>query len=140
MAEKCAGWWPYVKQVSGTDRQDAIAATAGVDGSTVSRWANQQRPSADHAAKFARAFGDSPIRAMVIAGYLREEDFDTVVNLDIPLAQRHIDDLLEEIRSRIPDELAAARDGDADHFGKSYLGRLGDPGSGDGFKKRSKRA
>jgi hypothetical protein len=150
-------WWEYVQRVSGKTQQNLIAAdlaAAGtrIDPSTVNRWANGQRPSADHAAAFSRAYGKKAAGGLLIAGYLKEDDMDEVVTLYAPIAEHPIDDLLNDIRRRLTD--AQGKDDDLGEsffagFGVGDNGNNGNGGNGgtggtvsssNGVKKRRKRA
>src|SRR5689334_17485628 len=62
-------WGTYVRAIS--DNQSEIAERMGTSQSTVSRWMRDDVvPSAELVIKLARAYGLSPIDALVAAGYL----------------------------------------------------------------------
>lgn len=67
-------WWSYVQRVSGHSTNKDIAAAAGCDPSTVSHWKNGERPRADVVVSLARAYKRSPQEALIVAGYLTEDD------------------------------------------------------------------
>jgi hypothetical protein len=96
-------WWEYVQRISGETQQKAIAAAVdSLDNSTVHRWSKGVRPSADHAAAVARAYGDSPVAALIVAGYLKEDEVNEVVKLvERSLSERKSDELLDEIGRRL---------------------------------------
>ena len=88
-------WTQYVRShLRGSQKE--LADRTGVNAATVSRWMNGegQRPSAEQVIRFARGVGESPIQALVMAGYvtpdearmevkdLRIDDLDEVVLLN----------------------------------------------------------
>ncbi|MET0897217.1 MAG: helix-turn-helix domain-containing protein [Mycobacterium sp.] len=107
-----ATWWQYVATITGNAAQKEIAAATGIDQSSISRW---QRggitPRAEAVVALARAYGRSPVEALVAAGYLSSDDLGVVelTTLTGDLTGASIDSLLSELRRRV----VAAGSGDA---------------------------
>lgn len=101
-------WWQYVLTVTGNAAQKDIAATTGIDQSSISRWQRgTNTPRAEAVVALARAYGRSPVEALVAAGYLSSDEVGVVelTTLTGDLTGASIDSLLSEIRRRV---LAAA--------------------------------
>jgi transcriptional regulator with XRE-family HTH domain len=103
-----AAWWRYVVTVTGNATQSEIAGATGIDQSSISRWQRgTNTPRAEAVVSFARAYGRSPIEALVAADYLTSEDMGVVemITLTGDLTRVSSDSLLSELRRRL---LAAA--------------------------------
>lgn len=99
-----ATWWRYVELLTGDASQKDIAAATGFDQSSISRWQRGTiTPRAEAVVALARAYGSSPVEALVAAGYLSSSE-SGVVELTAPtgdLSRVSIDSLLSEIRRRV---------------------------------------
>lgn len=74
MTEKTQ-WSRYIDATSDGAYNAAIAEAIGVDPATVGRWrTGAVDPKPRQVVAYARAFGQSPISALVAAGYLTEEE------------------------------------------------------------------
>ena len=107
-----AAWWRYVVTVTGNATQSEIAGATGIDQSSISRWQRgTNTPRAEAVVSFARAYGRSPIEALVAADYLTSEDMGVVemITLTGDLTRVSSDSLLSELRRR----LLAATPGDS---------------------------
>lgn len=103
-----AAWWRYVVTVTGDATQSEIASATGIDQSSISRWQRgTNTPRAEAVVSFARAYGRSPIEALVAADYLTSDDKGVVemITLTGDLTRVSNDSLLNELRRRL---LAAA--------------------------------
>jgi transcriptional regulator with XRE-family HTH domain len=110
-----AVWWRYVMTVTGNAPQKDIAGATGIDQSSISRWQRgNTTPRAEAVVALARAYGRSPVEALVAAGYLSSSELGVVelTTLTGDLTGASIDSLLSEIRRRV---LAASPD-DAQHW------------------------
>jgi transcriptional regulator with XRE-family HTH domain len=99
-----ATWWPYVLTVTGNATQKDIAAATGIDQSSISRWQRgSNTPRAEAVVALARAYGRSPVEALVAAGYLSSSELGVVemTTLTGDLSGASIDSLLSEIRRRV---------------------------------------
>jgi hypothetical protein len=69
----------------------------------VSRWLKGEggKPSIEKAVEFARAIGESPIRALVALRYLEPDDLTGEVRLVISPAELTDDALLQELSTRL---------------------------------------
>lgn len=100
-------WVDFMRSIRRNDAetQAEIAARAGgiVDQTTVSRWLKGEggRPSIEKAVEFARAIGESPIRALVALRYLEPDDLTGEVRLVISPAELTDDALLQELSGRL---------------------------------------
>jgi transcriptional regulator with XRE-family HTH domain len=99
-----ATWWGYVVTVTGHAPQKDIAAATGIDQSSISRWQRGTiTPRAEAVVALARAYGRSPVEALVAAGYLSSSELGVVelTTLTGDLSGASIDSLLSEIRRRV---------------------------------------
>lgn len=99
-----ATWWRYVMTVTGDAAQKEIAAATGIDQSSISRWQRgTNTPRAEAVVALARAYGRSPVEALVAAGYLSATELGVVemTTLTGDLSGASIDSLLSEIRRRV---------------------------------------
>ena len=99
-----AAWWRYVVTVTGRAAQKDIAAATGIDESSISRWQRgTNTPRAEAVVALARAYGRSPVEALVAAGYLSSSELGVVemTTLTGDLSGASIDSLLSEIRRRV---------------------------------------
>ncbi|MFB9681300.1 helix-turn-helix domain-containing protein [Streptosporangium vulgare] len=94
-------WWDYVQRITGSATQQAIADKTGIGQSSIARW-REKSPRPDSAATFARAYGRPPIEAFKYAGFLSEEEAK-ITQAPVNLAEIDTDDLIAEVRRRIPD-------------------------------------
>jgi transcriptional regulator with XRE-family HTH domain len=95
-------WWNYVSQVAGaTATPSEIARKVGLTPSSVTRW-QISTPKPETAAAFARAYGRPVIEALIAAGVVSAEEAG-VREVAANLSSVPIDDLLAEIRRRVPD-------------------------------------
>ncbi|MDP9166236.1 MAG: helix-turn-helix domain-containing protein [Actinomycetota bacterium] len=97
-------WGKYVGTVTGNATQKDIAATTGLDQSSISRWQNgSHTPRAEAVVCLARAYGRSPVEALVAAGYLNSDELGVVELTTITgdLTGASIDSLLTELRRRL---------------------------------------
>jgi transcriptional regulator with XRE-family HTH domain len=103
-------WWQYVVTVTGDAAQKEIAAATGIDQSSISRWQRgTNNPRAEAVVALARAYGRSPVEALVAAGYLTSDELGVVelTTLTGDLRSASVDSLLSELRRRV-----LARDSD----------------------------
>lgn len=100
-------WSDFMRNIrrSETETQAEIAARAGgiVDQTTVSRWQKGEggKPSIEKAVAFARAIGESPIRALLALRYLEPDDITGEVRLVISPAELTDDALVQELSNRL---------------------------------------
>jgi transcriptional regulator with XRE-family HTH domain len=97
-------WWQYVVTVTANATQKEIAAATGIDQSSISRWQRgTNNPRAEAVVALARAYGRSPVEALVAAGYLSSDELGVVemTTLTGDLRSASIDSLLSELRRRV---------------------------------------
>ena len=99
-----AAWWRYVVTVTGDVPQKEIANATGIDQSSISRWQRgTSSPRAEAVVALARAYGRSPVEALVAAGYLSSSEVGVVelTTLTGDLTGVSVDSLLNELRRRV---------------------------------------
>jgi transcriptional regulator with XRE-family HTH domain len=97
-------WWQYVVTVTGNAAQKEIAVATGIDQSSISRWQRgTNNPRAEAVVALARAYGRSPVEALVAAGYLASDELGVVelTTLTGDLRSASVDSLLSELRRRV---------------------------------------
>lgn len=97
-------WSEYVaNHLRGSQKE--LADTTGVNPATISRWLNDphQKPSPEQVIQFARGVHESPIQALVMAGYISPDEARMEVK-DIRLADLDeiviISELLDRAKRR----------------------------------------
>lgn len=104
-------WWEYVRRTAGTDVQTVIAERTGIAQATVSRWKlGRQAVDATSAVTVARAFGRSPVEALVIAGFLKPAEVDAQVTIT-----RHEDPSDDELLALLERRLRRDRQESDEH-------------------------
>lgn len=95
-------WAAYVRRITdGLPRKD-IAEAADINVSAVSRWlSGASRPSPEKVIGFARGLNQSPLEALVAAGYLKETDIIGAVAIVQSLSTHSDDALVDELRDRL---------------------------------------
>jgi hypothetical protein len=98
-------WSAYVRRVVGTMNQIDIAARTGLAQTNVGRWLRGApgQPRANSAVQFARAFDQSPLEALVAAGYLTAEEANATVIMRPGLSEYSPAELLAELSGRFSD-------------------------------------
>jgi transcriptional regulator with XRE-family HTH domain len=97
-------WWSYVVTVTGDATQKDIASATGIDQSSISRWQRgTNTPRAEAVVAIARAYGRSPVEALVAAGYVDSSEIGVVElgTLSGDLTRASTDSLLGELRRRV---------------------------------------
>lgn len=84
-------WSEYVAGLVGDDTQEQAAKKFGASAPTVSRWLSGQKPSAATAVAAARAYGDSPLNALVAVGFITAEEAR-----QRPVAQPSLDGITDD--------------------------------------------
>lgn len=96
-------WSEYVQMYSQGDKQGVIAEKIGVESSTIGRWLKGQtkRPDASQVIDFARAYGRSPIEALIHATYVQADEAGQAI--EIAGSMRDVSDkaLLDELAGRL---------------------------------------
>jgi transcriptional regulator with XRE-family HTH domain len=100
MVHAVDSWARYVARVTGDMKQAEIAERTGVAQTNVGRWlrGDPGLPRAESVVAFARAFGQSPIEALVAAGYISLEE--SAGRSRTPISEYSTDELFEELRHR----------------------------------------
>ena len=84
-------------QMRGTQRE--LSERAGVNEGTISRWLSDAVPDPRDVIKFARNLGQSPVEALVMAGYLTPDEANVVVS-ELSLSDFDEIVLLDELKRR----------------------------------------
>jgi transcriptional regulator with XRE-family HTH domain len=93
--------WPdYVRRVSKALKQEQIAERTGISQATISAWFRgaPTAPKAETVIAFAKSFGQSPVKALVVAGYLDAADTDPTSRT--ALTEYSTAELFDELRRR----------------------------------------
>jgi transcriptional regulator with XRE-family HTH domain len=96
-------WSAYVRRVSGGRGQLDIAAKTGLAQTNIGRWLRGEMvvPKAESVVAFARAYGESPVEALVAAGYITAEESGVRPRkAKTPLKEFSERELLEEVLRR----------------------------------------
>lgn len=94
-------WWAYVERIANKAPQKDIATKTGVDGSSISRWKKGVRPEGDQVVAFARAYGRTPIEALIAARYIEPDEVGGAIEISISMGEVSDAALLEELASRL---------------------------------------
>jgi hypothetical protein len=65
----------------------------GTSPATINRWRKDTHPDANKVVAFSRAYGENPLVALIVAGYITEDDI-----LAFPFATKTNDELLAELK------------------------------------------
>ena len=97
-------WSEYVRRVAGTLTQVQIAERTGLAQTNVGRWLRGDPgiPRAEGVIAFARAFHQSPVKALAIAGYLTADEAE-LSDIRTPLGEYSRDELWAELSNRFPE-------------------------------------
>lgn len=102
-------WSEYLAAIAPGDNNARIAATTGASEATVGRWVKGLvTPAPDQVTAVARAYGQSPLVALVAAGYVQESELEMVHALPRLLLLSEFSDLelAQELVRRIEDGAA----------------------------------
>jgi hypothetical protein len=94
-------WWTYVQRVAGSASAREISRRTGIGQTSVNRWQTSS-PKPESVATFAEAYDRPVLEAFIGAGFLTDEQAK-VTTVKADLSDFSADDLLAEIRRRIPD-------------------------------------
>lgn len=94
-------WGDYVRRVTASRTQKDVGTATGLDPTAISRWLrNQNVPRAEKAVLFARALGESPLEALIAAGYLTPEEAGATTKVRTALREFSFDEIVSELRRR----------------------------------------
>lgn len=93
-------WSDYVARVAPGAAQKDIAAAAGVDSSTVSRWKSGLAPKPENVVAFARAYERPVLEAFVAAGFLTPDEAEERPIGRPSLESFSVTELLSEVSRR----------------------------------------
>jgi len=99
-------WSDYVRRIAGNHNQLEIAAKTGLAQTNIGRWLRGAPgvPKADGVVAFARAFGQSPVEALMAAGYITPQEAGVKAKLPktrTPLRDYTELELVDELRRRV---------------------------------------
>lgn len=125
-------WASYVQRITAGLPREQIAAAAGIHVTGVYRWLrDQNKPRAEKVVAFARSLNQSPLEALIAAGYLAAEEVGGAVEIVRSSSQMSDQELLDEVAQRLAERHSA--DGRPD-----LLGPI--PSFGDGAQGARKRS
>lgn len=89
----------------------ALAGLVDVSQSAVSRWISGKTPApaAGNVIGFARSVGDSPVTALIAAGYLKPSDLEQAVTVLADLGEFDAASLLVELGKRLGVRMVATQ-------------------------------
>ena len=94
-------WGDYVRRVTADRTQKDVSAVTGMDQTMISRWSlNRNVPRAENAVAFARALGESPVEALIAAGYLTAAEAAVRTRVRTSLREFSFDEIVTELRRR----------------------------------------
>ena len=97
-------WADYMRRIAAGDTQSEITARTGIEQSSISRWyQGRNTPRAEFAVAFARAYRRNPVEALIVAGYLKQDEAGGVIELETSLSAVPTGHLLDALRRRIND-------------------------------------
>lgn len=96
-------WSRYMDATSHGDLNTVIAHKVGVDPATIGRWrTGAVDPKPRQVVEYARAYGQSPLAALIAAGYLTQEEIELPINIpNVSVADFDDLTLAEELLSRV---------------------------------------
>lgn len=96
-------WAEYVALHAASRNQTDLARLVDVSQSAISRWISGKTPApeADNVIGFARSVGDSPVTALIAAGYLKPDDLEKAVTMSAGLGELDASALLVELGKRL---------------------------------------
>ncbi|KJF21921.1 MULTISPECIES: hypothetical protein [unclassified Rhodococcus (in: high G+C Gram-positive bacteria)] len=100
-------WWKYVKNVMGDDTAREAATRAGFDKSAFTRWKNGANADPEFVLKFARAYNENVLHALVEAEFLTEEEAglrEVQINRSDFLRTLTIAELTDELHRKVQAE------------------------------------
>ena len=100
---KVAETWPqYLRRISGAATQAQIADRIGIGRLSVCNWLHgKTRPKAETVMVVARAYGRSPIEALIAASYLRAEEVRLPIERRSSPTDLGAEELAAEVRRRV---------------------------------------
>lgn len=95
-------WTEYVQRITAGVPRKEVAKAAQVNISGISRWlSGETRPSAEKVVSFARGLRQSPIEALIAAGYLEPHEAAGVIEVVRSLSEVPDEELLAQIAERM---------------------------------------
>jgi transcriptional regulator with XRE-family HTH domain len=95
-------WADYVRRVTAGLPRKAIAQAADMNVSGVSRWlTGATRPSPEKVISFARGLQQSPLEALIAAGYIRENEVAGAVTVVVAPSDIPDEVLIDELAGRL---------------------------------------
>lgn len=100
---QAAETWPqYLRRISGGATQAQIAERIGIGRLSVCNWLHgKTQPKAETVMLVARAYGRSPIEALLAASYLRAEEVRLPIERRSSPTQLGAEELAAEVRRRV---------------------------------------
>jgi len=101
-------WSRYIASTCGSDLNTTIARKVGVDPVTISRWrTGSHSPKPHQVVDYARAYGQSPISALIAAEYLTDNEAGLPITVQVKtLSDYPSVELARELAARLADEHA----------------------------------
>jgi len=101
-AQVAETWPQYLRRISGAATQAQIADRIGIGRLSVCNWLHgKTRPKAETVMVVARAYGRSPIEALIAASYLRAEEVRLPIERRSSPTDLGAEELAAEVRRRV---------------------------------------
>ncbi len=95
-------WTEYVQRITAGVPRKEIARAAQINISGISRWmSGETRPSAEKVVAFARGLHQSPIEALIAAGYIEPHEVSGVIEVVRSLEEVTDEELLNQVAERM---------------------------------------
>lgn len=109
-------WTEYVQRITAGAPRREIAKAAGIDQSGLSRWMNSGvKPRAEKVVAFARGLRQSPVEALIAAGYLEPHEVSGVIEVAQSPSQMSDQELIAELTRRLAERHSGAKVDDITH-------------------------
>lgn len=95
-------WTEYVQRITANVPRKEIARAAQINISGISRWiSGETRPSAEKVVAFARGLHQSPLEALIAAGYIEPHEVSGVIEVVRSLDEVSDEELLAQVAARM---------------------------------------
>jgi len=95
-------WMEYVQRITAGVPREVVAKAAGIHVTGVYRWLrDQNRPRAEKVVGFARGLNQSPVEALIAAGYLDPKEVEGTIEVYQSRSELSDDELVAELVTRL---------------------------------------
>ena len=96
-------WSDYVRRHARGLTQVQVSEKTGLAQTAISRWLREDTlvPQAEYVVRFARGFGQNPVEALIVAGYITAAEAGAVTVVPTSISEFTEAELLDELRRRV---------------------------------------